>query len=119
MRARSAARRGAAITQRRGRASRVPVWHIYLVRTADGSLYAGITTDVRRRVAEHGEGGPRSARYLRGRGPVQLVFRKRVGSQGLALRVEHRLKALRKGEKEGIVRSKPTLRRLLSRLGLE
>ena len=74
---------------------------------------------MRRRLAEHGAGGRESARYLRGRGPLRLVFRKRIGSRNLALRVERRLKALSKEEKERIVRSRPSLRRLLSRLDLE
>ena len=92
---------------------------MYLIRAGDGSLYAGVTTDVKRRLAEHEAGGRESARYLRGRGPLRLVFRKRIGSRNLALRVERRLKALSKDEKERIVRGKPSLSRLLSRLGLE
>ena len=95
------------------------VWHVYLIRAGDESLYTGITTDVRRRLAEHEAGGRESARYLRGRGPLQLAFRKRVGSRNLALRVERRVKALSREEKERIVRSKPTLERLLSQLDLD
>ena len=49
-------------------------WFIYIIRCADGSLYTGITTDVSRRFAEHARSGPRAARYLRGRGPLTLVF---------------------------------------------
>ncbi len=92
---------------------------MYLIRAGDGSLYAGVTTDVKRRLAEHEAGGRESARYLRGRGPLRLVFRKRIGSRNLALQVERRLKAVPKVEKERIVRGKPSLSRLLSRLGLE
>jgi putative endonuclease len=50
-------------------------WFVYLVRCADGSLYAGITTDINRRVAEHNSGGGLGARYTRGRGPVTLAYR--------------------------------------------
>ena len=95
------------------------VWHVYLIRAGDGSLYTGVTTDVRRRLAEHEAGGRESARYLRGRGPLKLAFRKRVGSRNLALRVERRVKALSREEKERLVRSKPTLERLLSQLDLD
>jgi predicted GIY-YIG superfamily endonuclease len=28
-------------------------WHLYVIRTVDGCLYAGIATDVRRRFQEH------------------------------------------------------------------
>ena len=95
------------------------VWHVYLIRARDRSLYAGITTDVGRRLAEHRAGGREGARYLRGRGPLKLVYRKKVGSRNLALRAERRIKALSKEEKERLVRARPTLRRLLSRLGLD
>ena len=49
-------------------------WFVYLVRCADGTLYAGITTDINRRVAEHNSGGGLGARYTRGRGPVTLAY---------------------------------------------
>ena len=34
----------------------VPLWHLYLLETAAGALYTGITTDVERRLAEHAAG---------------------------------------------------------------
>ncbi len=94
-------------------------WWVYLVRTAAGELYTGIATDVERRLEEHRSGSGRGARYLRGRAPLELVFRRRMGERGLALRVEHRLKRRTKDEKEAIVRSAPSKRQLLSRLGIE
>ncbi|MCW8977182.1 MAG: GIY-YIG nuclease family protein, partial [Marinobacter sp.] len=33
-------------------------WFVYMVRTARGSLYTGITTDVERRFNEHQGGAP-------------------------------------------------------------
>ena len=67
-------------------------WSLYLVRTADGALYTGIAADVDRRFAEHGRGT--GAKYLRGRGPLGLVFRRKVGDRTVALRAEHRLKRI-------------------------
>ena len=46
---------------------------VYLLRCADGSLYCGWTTDVERRVAEHGAGT--ASRYTRTRRPVELAAR--------------------------------------------
>lgn len=74
-----------------------PLWHLYLVETAGGSLYTGITTDVARRLVEHEAG--RGAKALRGRGPLRLVHHEPVGSHGDALRLEadiKRLSAIRK-----------------------
>jgi putative endonuclease len=96
-----------------------PQWHIYLIRTGDGNLYAGITTDVARRFAEHETGSGRCARYLRGRAPLQLVFRKRLGSQSLALKAEWRTRRLPKHQKEEIVRFNPSKRELMARLAIE
>jgi len=76
-------------------------WHLYLVRCADGSLYTGIAKDVERRLAEHREN--RGAKFLRGRGPLELVFRAGVGSRGEALRAELWVKALPRERKEALV----------------
>jgi putative endonuclease len=91
-------------------------WSVYLVRTADGSLYTGIAADVDRRFAEHDRGT--GAKFLRGRGPLGLVFRSQVGDRGVALRAEHRLKRWAKYRKEALVRDQPDTHELLERLGL-
>lgn len=77
------------------------MWHLYLVRCRDGSLYTGITTDVERRLADHDRN--RGARRLRGRGPLQLVFSRAVGDRGAALRLEYRVKRLSRAAKERLV----------------
>ena len=79
-------------------------WHLYLVRSRDGSLYTGITTDVTRRFAEHQGNGDTGAKYLRGRGPLVLVFQKKLGSRSLALAVESKVKKLSKTRKEELIR---------------
>ena len=74
-------------------------WSVYLVRCRDGSLYTGIATDVTRRFDEH-VSGQRGAKYLRGRGPLALVFQQQVGSRSAASRVEHYLRRLPRRVKE-------------------
>lgn len=75
-------------------------WHLYMVRTANGHLYTGITTDVPRRIAEHESG--KGAKYLRGKGPLQLAYTIEVGSYGDALKREIMIKKMRKEDKERI-----------------
>ncbi len=82
-----------------------PRWSVYLLRCRDGTLYTGIATDVARRLAEHRKNSGKGARYLRGRGPLRLVFQRAVGSRSLALRLEHRIKRLPKVQKERLARS--------------
>lgn len=80
-------------------------WQLYLVRCNDGSLYTGITTDVARRFAEHQGNNDAGAKYLRGRGPLTLVFQKNLGSKSLALKVESKVKKLSKARKEALIRA--------------
>lgn len=78
-------------------------WWVYLIRCKDGSLYTGIAMDVTRRFSEHQAGGKRCAKYLRGRGPLALVFQKKIGDKSLALKVERRIKHMDKPRKEALV----------------
>jgi len=77
-------------------------YSVYMLRCADGSLYTGIATDVTRRIAEH-ESSTRGAKYLRGRGPLELAYAAEVGNRGVASKIEHRLKSLAKVDKEALV----------------
>lgn len=81
-------------------------WHLYVVRTVEGFLYAGIATNVKRRFHEHEAGGPRAARFLRAHRPKELVFSRRIGSRSLALKVEYRFKQLTKRRKEAILHTR-------------
>lgn len=78
-------------------------WSIYLIRTRDGALYTGITNDLPRRLRQHEQG--RGAKALRGRGPLQLAFSRKVGTMAVALRLEARVKRLAKAQKELLVAS--------------
>jgi putative endonuclease len=78
-------------------------WFVYVLRCGDGSLYTGITTDVARRMAEHASGGPKAAKYLRGRGPLELAFSVSVGGKSAALAMERWIKAQPRKRKEKII----------------
>lgn len=78
-------------------------WFVYLIRTRNGALYTGITRDVQRRFAEHASGGARTAKALRGRGPLTLAFRHAVAGKSQALQLEIQIKKLSKEKKEALV----------------
>ena len=78
-------------------------WYLYLIRCRDESLYTGISTDVNRRFHQHQGEGNAGSKYLKGRGPLTLVFQKRLGNKTLALKVEGKVKKLSKGRKENLV----------------
>jgi len=78
-------------------------WYLYLVRTASGSLYTGIATDVARRFAEHQAGAPKGARSLRGKGPLTLELQRPVGARSRASRLEWQVKRWPRARKELLV----------------
>jgi len=84
-------------------------WFLYLIRCKDGSLYTGITTDVKRRFREHQGNDGKGSKYLRGKGPLKLVLKKKSGSRGPALKAENKIKSRKKPKKEMIVTDKVKL----------
>jgi putative endonuclease len=79
-------------------------WTVYLLRCRDGSLYAGATNDLVRRVAAHQAG--RGGAYTRSRRPVRVVFTERHPDRGAALRREAALKRLPRAAKLELVRGR-------------
>lgn len=77
-------------------------YFVYIIECADGTLYAGVTTDVKRRVAEHAAGT--GARYTRGRGVRAVRYTERCASRAVALRREHAIKRLPRARKELLIR---------------
>ena len=80
-------------------------WHLYVIRTADRKLYAGVTKDVQRRFQEHLSQGRRAARYLRAHKPKALVFSQLIGDRSSALKAEYLFKGLSRERKERVIRA--------------
>jgi putative endonuclease len=76
-------------------------WYFYVVRCCDHTLYAGITTDLNRRMAEHNAGT--ASKYTRAKGPVRLVYWERLRTKSAALRREAAVKKFPKAKKERLV----------------
>ena len=72
----------------------------YQLRCSDGSLYAGIASDLKRRMKEHFSADPKCAKYTRSHPPVCLCAAWESGDRILASRLEYRLKRLSKAKKE-------------------
>lgn len=78
-------------------------WYIYLLRCADNSLYAGVTTDLTRRVKEHNGKSKAAAKYTRVRQPVELVYFEQVANRVAATKREYQIKQLTKQQKETMI----------------
>jgi len=90
-----------------------PTYTIYLLRCADGSLYAGIARDLEARVALHNRGA--GARYTRGRGPVVVVWKRGRQIPRAARQLELAIKALPRRDKERLIAGDEALWRRLRR----
>jgi len=80
-------------------------WQLYIIRTAGGMLYTGITNDVMRRFHQHQCG--KGAKALRGKGPLELMFHCEAGDRSQASKLEYRVKQLRKQEKVRLIEHQP------------
>ena len=76
-------------------------WYLYILECGDGTLYAGITDDVERRLAQHSAG--KGAKYTRGRGPLKLVYQEICGSHSDALKREHFVHRMTRQEKLNLI----------------
>jgi len=73
-------------------------WEVYLIRTRDGKLYCGITTDLDRRFEEH-RSGKKGARFFRFNQPEAIVFRESHPDRGSATRREIAIKRMTRRQK--------------------
>jgi putative endonuclease len=78
-------------------------WSLYMIKTRMNTLYTGISTDVDRRFKEHSGASKRGARYLKGKGPLELVWHEAVGTKSEALMLEYRVKKLNKRQKLSLI----------------
>ena len=83
-----------------------------MIRCRNGKLYTGITTNVERRFEEHKSGDKKGSKYLRGKTPLTLVLKKRVGNRSMALKIEAKVKKLPKTKKELLVDGKIKIREI-------
>jgi len=80
-------------------------WFCYLLACADGTLYAGITNSLDRRVAAHNAGS--ASKYTRARRPVALAWWRPCRDRAEASRREAALKALPRSAKLALTRARP------------
>ncbi|MGB0893912.1 MAG: GIY-YIG nuclease family protein [Parashewanella sp.] len=74
-------------------------WWVYMIQCANGQLYTGCTTNVERRFKEHSSGGVKAAKFLRGKGPLTLVYQESVSDRSQALKRELAIKKLTRIQK--------------------
>ena len=81
------------------------MYHLYILKCADKTLYTGIAKDLVRRVKEHNT-SKLGAKYTRGRRPVKLVYSKKFRNRSIASKAESKIKMLSRQEKLKIIKLK-------------
>ena len=79
------------------------LWQVYLLQCADQSLYAGVTTDLARRLQQHNGQLAGGARYTQARRPVALVWSESCDSRSDAQQWEHALRRLSRVQKLALI----------------
>ena len=77
-------------------------WYVYILLCRDGTLYTGITNDIKKRMLAHEKG--KGAKYTKGRGPFKLVYKNIFNNQSMAMKEENRIKKLSKVQKLKLVK---------------
>ncbi len=78
-------------------------WYLYMVQTATGMLYTGISTDPKRRLRQHSGELAGGAKALRGKGPLRLVYTQGLSDKSAAAKAEYQLKQLSRSAKLALV----------------
>lgn len=81
------------------------MFHVYILRCADDTLYIGSTNDLERRVHHHNH-AKAGAHYTKVRRPVTLVYSEVCETYALSRAREGELKRLTRSEKLTLIASK-------------
>ena len=83
------------------------MYYTYLAECADRTLYCGYTDDVKNREMVHNSG--KGAKYTRSRLPVKIVYCEEFETKSEALKREHAIKKLTRGQKEKLIKNSPAI----------
>lgn len=72
-------------------------WSVYLLECSDKTFYCGITNNLTERLERHNQ--KKGAKYTRGRTPVKIIESISGLNKSEALKLEIKIKALKKSQK--------------------
>ncbi len=78
--------------------------YFYVLKCADGSLYAGYTNDLQKRLATHNSG--KGAKYTRARRPVELYYHECFPTKRAAMQQEYHFKTWTRKKKDRYIEEK-------------
>ena len=79
------------------------MYFVYILECEDGTLYTGITTDVKRRFNEHSNG--KGGHYTKSRKALRLLYTEKHSDRSSALKREAQVKGWRREKKINLIKS--------------
>lgn len=76
-------------------------WFVYILRASDDTLYTGIARDAEKRLRSHNT--KKGSKYLRGKGPYELVYREIRFGRSSASKREAQIKSLTRTQKKELI----------------
>ncbi len=73
-------------------------WKVYIIQTDSGKFYTGITTDLKRRFAEH-LSGKNGARFFNFSNPKTILFQESYPCRSTASKREYEIKKMSRSQK--------------------
>ena len=77
------------------------IWHVYIIKCKDETLYTGITTDLTRRIKMHNTGC--GCRFTKYRHPVKLIYSEEQPDKNSALKREAQIKSFPRNKKIALI----------------
>lgn len=77
-------------------------WFVYMLECSDGSIYTGMTNNLKNRIVKHNS--RKGAKYTRGRTPVSLKAAFIYKSKSEALKAEYSFKQLSRVRKQNLIK---------------
>jgi len=78
--------------------------YVYILRCRDNTFYTGYTVNINRRLQLHEAG--KGAKYTRGRGPFELVYKESFPTKSAALQREYEIKRWNRQKKLALINKK-------------
>ncbi len=79
------------------------MFYFYILRCSDNTLYCGQTNNLERRIKEHNFDKNKSAKYIRAKKPVKLVYHEEYSTLQEAMKREWQVKKWTKIKKESLI----------------
>ena len=80
------------------------MWQGYILQCENGSLYTGISNNLKKRFSEHKNG--KGGKYTRSHKPVKLVYKDQFNTHSEALKKEAEIKSWTREKKTMLIKRK-------------